>query len=54
MRALQEAAAPLQDEALLLEGAKPYPDGWRAQVKAPSTLPHYPVISMRGGFPDGS
>ncbi len=32
----------------------PYPDGWRAQVSRPEVLPDYPVVSMRGGFPDGS
>jgi DNA-binding MarR family transcriptional regulator len=35
-------------------GLEPYADGWRAQVPAPLTLPHFPVISWRGGFPDGS
>ena len=47
-------AAPLRDQALLWKGAEPYPDGWRAAVRRPTTLPHYPVISHRGGFPDGS
>jgi DNA-binding MarR family transcriptional regulator len=51
--ALRAALAALDDE-LLLSGTVPYPDGWRAQVRRPATLPHYPVISMRGGFPDGS
>jgi DNA-binding MarR family transcriptional regulator len=32
----------------------PYPDGWRAQVPKPVTLPHYPMVLHRGGFPDGS
>jgi DNA-binding MarR family transcriptional regulator len=32
----------------------PYPDGWRALVPKPSTLPHYPMVLHRGGFPDGS
>jgi DNA-binding MarR family transcriptional regulator len=40
--------------ALIRRGLEPYPDGWRAQVRTPPTLPHYPVISPRGGFPDGS
>jgi DNA-binding MarR family transcriptional regulator len=35
-------------------GIEPYPDGWRAQARRPSTLPHYPVVTHRGGFPDGS
>ena len=51
--ALRAALAPFGDE-LLRRGTEPYPDGWRAQVARPTTLPHYPVISPRGGFPDGS
>jgi DNA-binding MarR family transcriptional regulator len=42
------------DGSLLWRGIEPYPDGWRAQVTRPATLPYYPVISHRGGFPDGS
>jgi DNA-binding MarR family transcriptional regulator len=38
----------------LLDGTRPYPDGWRASTPAPRTLPHYPMILHRGGFPDGS
>ena len=26
----------------------------RARVRAPSTLPHYPMVLHRGGYPDGS
>jgi DNA-binding MarR family transcriptional regulator len=44
---------PLQ-ESLLFEGMKPYPDGWRASVRPPETLPHYPMVLHRGGYPDGS
>ena len=40
--------------SVLLRGMRPYPDGWRAQLPAPAALPDYPVISLRGGFPDGS
>jgi len=43
----------------------PYPEGWRANppylartrkmISDPATaLPHYPMVSHRGGFPDGS
>ena len=50
---------------LLSEGLRPYPDGWRAHppylaqttavVSDPArALPHYPAVSHRGGFPDGS
>jgi DNA-binding MarR family transcriptional regulator len=55
--ALRAAAAALAAspaaESKLRADLEPYPDGWRAQVPAPRTLPHYPVISARGGFPDG-
>jgi DNA-binding MarR family transcriptional regulator len=51
--ALRAALAPFGDD-LLRSGTAPYPDGWRARVARPKTLPHYPVISPRGGFPDGS
>jgi hypothetical protein len=26
----------------------------RAQLASPETLPHFPMVSHRGGFPDGS
>ena len=59
MRALCESAggltgAPSPDQSPLWPGLEPYPDGWRAALPQPRTLPHYPVISARGGFPDGS
>jgi hypothetical protein len=38
----------------LFAGIKPYPDGWRAKVPEPETLPHYPMVLHRGGYPDGS
>lgn len=38
----------------LSAGTRPYPDGWRAAVRRPETLPHYPMVLHRGGFPDGS
>ena len=38
----------------LFLGLEPYPDGWRAEVRRPSTLPHYPMVLHRGGYPDGS
>ena len=38
----------------LFRGLEPYPDGWRASVRKPATLPHYPMVLHRGGFPDGS
>ncbi|MGD0943755.1 MAG: MarR family winged helix-turn-helix transcriptional regulator [Acidimicrobiales bacterium] len=38
----------------LLQGLQPYPEGWRASVRRPETLPHYPMVLHRGGYPDGS
>jgi DNA-binding MarR family transcriptional regulator len=38
----------------LFSGLEPYPDNWRASVKPPVTLPYYPMVLHRGGYPDGS
>jgi DNA-binding MarR family transcriptional regulator len=38
----------------LAPGLVPYPDNWRARVRRPQTLPHYPMVLHRGGYPDGS
>ena len=38
----------------LSRGLEPYPDGWRASVRKPELLPHFPMVLHRGGFPDGS
>jgi hypothetical protein len=54
-----------QGQLRLAQGLRPYPNGWRAHppylaqttalLRDPGgTLPHYPVVSHRGGFPDGS
>jgi DNA-binding MarR family transcriptional regulator len=40
--------------AALLGGTKPNPDGWRAAIPARTTLAHQPVVTHRGGYPDGS
>jgi DNA-binding MarR family transcriptional regulator len=42
---------PMRD---LLAGTGPYPEGWRAGVRPPDVLPHYPMVLHRGGYPDGS
>jgi DNA-binding MarR family transcriptional regulator len=56
--ALRDSIEPLAGgsdvESPLWRGIEPYPDGWRAQVRKPEALPHYPVVSARGGFPDGN
>jgi len=42
------------DGARLLSGLKPYTDNWRAKVRPIVTLPHFPMVLFRGGYPDGS
>lgn len=42
------------ERSALFAGLTPYPDGWRASVPQPSTLPHFPMVLHRGGWPDGS
>jgi DNA-binding MarR family transcriptional regulator len=43
-----------RQDSPLFQGLEPYPEGWRAKVSAPDTLPHFPMMLHRGGFPDGS
>jgi hypothetical protein len=38
----------------LFSGIEPYPDGWRASIPPPATLPYFPMVLHRGGYPDGS
>jgi hypothetical protein len=38
----------------LLCGIAPYSDGWRAALPPLRGLPYFPMITHRGGFPDGS
>ncbi len=58
VRSLRSSLEPLVGDGMtgspLFAGLTPYPDGWRAEVRAPSTLPHFPMVLHRGGFPDGS
>jgi DNA-binding MarR family transcriptional regulator len=54
LRELLERIIGTPESSLLLEGLKPYPEGWRASVPALKQLPHYPMVLHRGGFPDGS
>jgi DNA-binding MarR family transcriptional regulator len=53
IRSFRESLERLAGEPLF-RGLDPYPDGWRASVPVPKTLPHYPMVLHRGGFPDGS
>jgi hypothetical protein len=48
------AIAPRGEPPPLFAGLEPYPDNWRAAVRRPATLPHYPMVLHRGGYPDGS
>jgi methyltransferase (TIGR00027 family) len=38
----------------LFQALKPYQDNWRASARQPRTLPYYPMVLHRGGYPDGS
>jgi hypothetical protein len=38
----------------LVSGLEPPPGNWRAGAAPPRTLPHFPMVLHRGGFPDGS
>ncbi len=49
---LREALAAVNSR--LFEGLAPWPCGWRASIRKPNVLPHYPMVLHRGGFPDGS
>lgn len=48
------AGSPDAPAQRLFEGLEPYPENWRAKVARPQTLPHYPMVLHRGGYPDGS
>lgn len=56
--ALEDIALPEriagEDQSPLLRGLVPYPEGWRASLPPLHGLPHFPMVSHRGGFPDGS
>ncbi|MGA8763502.1 MAG: MarR family winged helix-turn-helix transcriptional regulator [Candidatus Sulfotelmatobacter sp.] len=45
---------PTAEHSPLFRALEPQPDGWRASIPRPSTLPHYPMVLHRGGYPDGS
>jgi len=53
-RSLEPLVGDTEAESPLFAGLKPYPDGWRASVRRPELLPHYPMVLHRGGYPDGS
>ncbi len=41
-------------EAEILGGVQPSAQNWRFNEKPPRTLPHFPMVLHRGGYPDGS
>jgi hypothetical protein len=45
---------PTAKSSPLFRGLEPYPEGWRASIPRPERLPHFPMVTHRGGFPDGS
>ena len=51
---LEQLTGSQEEVCPLLRGLVPYPDGWRASLPPLEGLPHFPVVSHRGGFPDGS
>ena len=59
VRKLRESLEQLVGDATpqgspLFQGLVPHPGGWRVSVRKPETLPHYPMVLHRGGYPDGS
>lgn len=38
----------------LWSGLEPPATGWRSKERQPETLPHFPMVLHRGGYPDGS
>jgi DNA-binding MarR family transcriptional regulator len=58
IRHLRSSLEPLVGEpnqkSPLLLGLEPYPENWRAAIPQPETLPHFPMVLHRGGYPDGS
>jgi hypothetical protein len=39
---------------LLYAGLRPHEENWRAALKPAKTLPHFPMVLHRGGYPDGA
>lgn len=56
--ALREALEPMVAgagaDSPLRAGLAPQPGNWRASVRQPVVLPHFPMVLHRGGYPDGS
>ena len=55
--AIRDALEPLAADSRgsgLFPALEPYRDGRRAAVRAVETLPYFPMVLHRGGYPDGS
>jgi hypothetical protein len=39
---------------LIYAGLRPHEENWRAALKPAKTLPHFPMVLHRGGYPDGA
>jgi len=50
----QLTGGSIEQTSPLFGGLDPHPGGWRASVPQPRTLPHYPMVLHRGGYPDGA
>jgi hypothetical protein len=54
-QSLSQLVAESPEELLpLVRGIEPGPENWRGKLPKPETLPHFPLVLHRGGFPDGS
>lgn len=51
---LERLAGPGGPGSPLFACIEPGPDNWRADVRPQQTLPHFPMVLHRGGYPDGS
>jgi hypothetical protein len=51
---LERLVGPGGPPSPLFAGLEPQPGNWRADVAPPETLPHFPMVLHRGGYPDGA
>jgi DNA-binding MarR family transcriptional regulator len=51
---LERLTGPGGPGSPLFAGLDPGPENWRSDVEPPQTLPHFPMVLHRGGYPDGS
>ena len=54
LRRVLEALVGEPAASPLLSCLGTYPEGWRGSLPKLNRLPHFPVVTHRGGFPDGS